>query len=58
MISSNAVTLRPEETQRGLTPRTITSNELLQGEKAILIQHNGGEYRLQMTRSKKLILTK
>ncbi len=53
MISNNAATLRPEE-----TPRTITSNDLLQGEKAILIQHNGGEYRLQMTRSKKLILTK
>lgn len=55
---SNAINLTPKEPQRTFTTRTITSAELLQGEKAILIQHNGAEYRLQMTRSKKLILTK
>lgn len=57
-MPSNAINLTPKESQRTFTTRTITSAELLQGEKAILIEHNGGEYRLQMTRSKKLILTK
>jgi hemin uptake protein HemP len=57
-MPSNAINLTSEEPRRTFTTRTITSVELLQGENAILIQHNGGEYRLQMTRSKKLILTK
>jgi hemin uptake protein HemP len=36
----------------------VASTELLQGGKFLLIQHNGDEYRLQLTRNNKLILTK
>lgn len=38
--------------------RTLQSEELLQGRKAIEISHNGAIYRLQATRLGKLILTK
>ncbi len=36
----------------------VDSNELLRGNKAVEIQHNGSIYRLQATRLGKLILTK
>lgn len=36
----------------------VNSQELLQGRKAVTIQHNGALYRLQATRLGKLILTK
>ncbi|MGH1438609.1 MAG: hemin uptake protein HemP [Cellvibrionaceae bacterium] len=42
---------------RGSTPK-VTATQLFQGGKTLLIQHNGDEYRLQVTRSRKLILTK
>ena len=38
--------------------RTVHSEELLQGRKAVEISHNGAIYRLQATRLGKLILTK
>ena len=41
-----------------LTPRKISSDELLQGKRRLVIQHAGAEYVLQVTRAKKLILTK
>ena len=37
---------------------SLNSCEILQGQKAIAIQHNGATYRLQSTRLGKLILTK
>ncbi|MDI1275117.1 hemin uptake protein HemP [Polaromonas sp.] len=40
------------------TPSAVDSNELLRGQKAVDIVHNGSTYRLQATRLGKLILTK
>lgn len=39
-------------------PPLVDSQELLQGGRQVEIQHNGELYRLQATRSGKLILTK
>jgi hemin uptake protein HemP len=36
----------------------LNSQDLLRGRKTITIEHNGEHYRLQSTRSGKLILTK
>ena len=41
----------------GMEP-SITSDDLLQGRKAVAISHHGTVYRLQATRLGKLILTK
>ena len=38
-------------------PRRITSAALLQGQRQIVIEHVGREYRLQLTASGKLIMT-
>jgi hemin uptake protein HemP len=40
------------------SPRTISSRELLRGEKLVIVQHEQESYRLQVTASGKLILTK
>ena len=37
---------------------SVDSNELLRGQKAVEIKHNGAIYRLQTTKLGKLILTK
>jgi len=37
---------------------TLTSAALMQGRREIVIEHQGERYRLQQTRSGKLILTK
>ncbi|HEY0198518.1 MAG TPA: hemin uptake protein HemP [Rhodanobacter sp.] len=39
-------------------PRHITSQALLDGGREVVIQHQGGEYHLRLTRNDKLILTK
>jgi hemin uptake protein HemP len=36
----------------------LNSAELFQGQNRLVIMHQGGEYRLQITRQGKLILTK
>ncbi len=36
----------------------VNSTDLLRGQKAVTIEHNGSTYRLQATRLGKLILTK
>lgn len=41
-----------------LPARAMDSNELLKGQKAVTIVHNGAIYRLQATKLGKLILTK
>ena len=38
--------------------RSITSNDLMAGERVIIIRHDREEYRLRLTASGKLILTK
>ena len=42
----------------GATAGGLNSNEILRGQKAVEIKHNGSTYRLQATRLGKLILTK
>lgn len=41
-----------------LSPRTLSSNALFQGEHEIGIEHHGALYRLKITRQGKLILNK
>ena len=36
----------------------ITTSQLFQGQRYVVIMHSGQEYRLQITKSGKLILTK
>jgi len=38
--------------------RCISSQSLLRGERELVIQHQGSEYHLRLTRNDKLILTK
>ncbi len=39
-------------------PRVISSEELFAGERVVLIQHAGEQYRLLVTRNDRLILQK
>ncbi len=48
----------PEHAPREGASLALTSDSLLQGQKAVTISHNGSLYRLQTTRQGKLILTK
>jgi hemin uptake protein HemP len=47
----------PEANPPG-APHLLDSQELLRGQNAVAIAHNGSLYRLQATRQGKLILTK
>lgn len=38
--------------------RRVSSQQLLKGERELVIQHQGSEYHLRLTRNDKLILTK
>ena len=40
------------------TARRVSSHVLLEGERELVIQHQGSEYHLRLTRNGKLILTK
>lgn len=42
----------------GLLSACLSSTDILRGQKAVEINHNGATYRLQATRLGKLILTK
>jgi hemin uptake protein HemP len=49
--------------KQALTPETpatrrVSSQLLLKGERELVIQHQGSEYHLRLTRNDKLILTK
>jgi hemin uptake protein HemP len=46
------------ETGRGSQAARIASTDLFHGRREILIVHHGTEYRLQITKADKLILTK
>lgn len=52
--------LRPpsESAQRTHAPGTFQTDALFQGNQEILINHNGENYRLRITKNGKLILTK
>jgi hemin uptake protein HemP len=47
----------PEDADKA-EPLTVSSEELLAGRRQLIIQHGGERYRLLLTRSNKLILTK
>jgi hemin uptake protein HemP len=44
--------------RQGAASPSVDSHELLRGQKAVEIMHNGSVYRLQTTKLGKLILTK
>jgi hemin uptake protein HemP len=48
----------PQEEADKAKPLTISSEALLAGRRQLIIQHGGERYRLLLTRSNKLILTK
>ena len=48
----------PRHDRQLVTQRTLRSDELLQGQVEVLIQHGLDTYRLRLTRSGKLILQK
>nr|WP_255457661.1 MULTISPECIES: hemin uptake protein HemP [unclassified Rhodanobacter] len=51
------VNTRPAVADNAAIPR-ISSQMLLDGGRELVIQHQGGEYHLRLTRNDKLILTK
>ncbi|MGH8156755.1 MAG: hemin uptake protein HemP [Rhodanobacter sp.] len=55
-LQSPAVSRRPAAI--AAATRHITSQSLLAGGRELVIQHQGGEYHLRLTRNDKLILTK
>lgn len=55
-VDAGAAALEPD--RQTVPPRVIDSAELLLGAVEIRIRHQGDEYRLRVTRQKKLILTK
>jgi hemin uptake protein HemP len=48
---------RPRDADKG-EPLTVTSEQLLGGRRQLIIEHGDERYRLLVTRSNKLILTK
>jgi hemin uptake protein HemP len=48
----------PSPTPTAATARRVSSHALLEGERELVIQHQGSEYHLRLTRNDKLILTK
>jgi len=49
---------RPPAREADAEVRRISSQSLLAGERELVIQHQGNEYHLRLTRNDKLILTK
>jgi hemin uptake protein HemP len=45
-------------TPTGVRRRRIKVSELLQGEREVILEHDGQDYRLRITANGKLILTK
>jgi hemin uptake protein HemP len=48
----------PSLTPKGIPSSRYTSSDLFRGQSEILIEHQGAEYRLRITRSGGLILNK
>jgi hemin uptake protein HemP len=49
---------QPSDEARQDRPRVIDADDLFQGSREVLIDHEGVRYRLRITRRKKLILQK
>jgi len=52
------LSLRSGATEASPAVRRVSSQSLLDGERELVIQHQGSEYHLRLTRNDKLILTK
>jgi len=52
------LSLQPRATEATSAVRRISSQSLLEGGRELVIQHQGSEYHLRLTRNDKLILTK
>lgn len=57
-VSPRGTTAGTPSRQAPAAPSPLDSQELLRGQNAVAITHNGAIYRLQTTRQGKLILTK
>ena len=57
-MTSAAPALPRPATPSGRSPRRIASAQLMAGNREIIIEHGDDEYRLRLTGSGKLILTK
>jgi len=55
---SLAALRRPSAAATATGTRHVSSHALLGGARELVIQHQGGEYHLRLTRNDKLILTK
>jgi hemin uptake protein HemP len=49
---------KPSSAATSTATRHVSSHALLAGARELVIQHQGGEYHLRLTRNDKLILTK
>jgi hemin uptake protein HemP len=47
-----------DSSERGAKPRRLKVSEMLGGEREAILEHGGQDYRLRITASGKLILTK
>ena len=52
------LSLKPSAAPSEVAARRVSSQMLLNGERELVIQHQGSEYHLRLTRNDKLILTK
>jgi hemin uptake protein HemP len=52
------LSLKPSAPSPDAATRRVSSQMLLKGERELVIQHQGNEYHLRLTRNDKLILTK
>lgn len=52
------LSLKPSASSPDAVTRRVSSQMLLKGERELVIQHQGSEYHLRLTRNDKLILTK
>lgn len=58
MTQSNEPLSTQDEQQVSTQPVRLDSKLLFEGQRELIIQHQGEEYRLRITRHEKLILTK
>lgn len=58
MNQANEPTSTQDAQQAFAQPVRLDSKQLFEGQRELIIQHQGEEYRLRITRHDKLILTK
>jgi hemin uptake protein HemP len=58
MSGNDPEEVQPPSPRRAGEPRRVKVSELLGGEREAILEHDGQDYRLRITASGKLILTK